>query len=684
MIKRITTRIQTTAILQRDIIQILFIIAITFIAHGLFLPWLGFYGDDWGFLWLSYQAKTPELLITKSRFFLPELFSLISSFLPALPITWHLFYLIIFFLSVVNNWILQRMLWRGDTRKIMLISLLYALYPGALMSMQPVTYWFLFFQCNLLFISFWMMLKSLESAKLNWFFAAGSLLLSSFNLALTEYYYFLDLLRIPILYFYFQRSTENANFPKKMILKQYLPYFFVFMVFSIIRFFNQSRLSGYYRVDTGTLLSNPGQTLSYLASRVLTDIPKNGLTAWVAPILDAQLYENSGRISIMLFSAVSLLSAGLIFFFTLGIAEKKNHNRQDSLEMILFGLAGVILSNIPFWLGNLNVDVGVGVFSRFSIPAAFSSAFLLYGLVDYFIQDTRWASALFSVIGALAIMMHLLTGNLFRKEWEQQNRFYWELAWRMPGITSGSTILSNVTPVWMVTENTLSAAINWIYMDEEPPVETIDYYLYYDLDKFLSEVPQERNIKFVRRHYAGVFSGDSSNVMVIFHQPPACLQVVNATWDRFNVDIPLHLREIAQRYPLDLVLPEGKAEQSLASKPIFLNETRNNFCYYFQKGSLAAQQADWDTAIVLWQEAQHFGFRPNQAAERIPFIQAFARTGQYDRAFELSTEMLKISKSYQPMVCSFWQEMVREGGLNAARVDKHTREDLNCDYNSLQ
>ncbi len=667
-----------------DTAQVLFLFLISLIAHGLFIPWLGFYGDDWGFLWLSYQAKTPELLITKSRFFLPELYSLLSGFLPALPLPWHLFHLGMFVLSVINNWILQKMLWRGEPGKAVLISLLYVLYPGALMSMQPLTYWVYFFQFNLLFISFWLMLKSIESGKHKWLFTAISLILSAFNLALTEYLYFLDLLRVPILYFYILRNGTDAGSRKKNILKQYLPYLLVFMVISIIRLFNQSQLSGYYRVDTGTLLSNPVQTLIYLASRALTDIPRNGLTAWVQPILDAQLYENSGRISIMLFSAVSLLSAGLLFLFTFRSAEKKDHKQQDSFKIILFGLAGVVLSNIPFWLGNLHVDVGVGVFSRFSIPVAFSSAFLLYGLMDYFIKDTRWVSVLFSLIGALSIMMHLLTGNLFRKEWEHQNRFYWELAWRMPDITAGTTILSNVTPVWMVTENTLSAAINWIYMDEEPPVATIDYYLYYDLDKFLSEVPEEKDTRFVRGHYAGVFSGDSSNVMVIFHQPPACLEVVNATWDRYNLDIPLHLRDTAQRYPLDLILPEGKAEESLSSKPIFLAETRNNFCYYFQKGSLAAQQADWGSAVALWQEAQQRGFRPNHAAERIPFMQAFARTGQYEKAFDLSMEMLKISISYQPMVCSFWQEMLREGGLDAARVNQHALNDLYCDFNSLQ
>jgi len=110
MVKRFSLQRFDSTFFERGAVQILFLVIIAIIAHGLFTPWLGFYGDDWGFLWLSYQAETPELLITKSRFFLPELYALLSKLLPPHPLAWHLFHLSMFILSVINNWILQKML----------------------------------------------------------------------------------------------------------------------------------------------------------------------------------------------------------------------------------------------------------------------------------------------------------------------------------------------------------------------------------------------------------------------------------------------------------------------------------------------------------------------------------------------------------------------------------------------
>jgi len=159
------------------------------------------------------------------------------------------------------------------------------------MSIQPLTYWVYFFQFNLLFGSFWLMLKSLHGGKRAWIFNASSLLLSAFNLALTEYLYFLELLRIPILFFYNRGDGNEGLRNKAFIWKKYWPYLLVFVAISVIRLFNQSQLSGYYRVNTKELLANPFQTLLYFMSRVLTDIPKNGLTGWVQPILDAHLSE---------------------------------------------------------------------------------------------------------------------------------------------------------------------------------------------------------------------------------------------------------------------------------------------------------------------------------------------------------------------------------------------------------
>jgi len=48
---------------------------------------------------------------------------------------------------------------------------------------------------------------------------------------------------------------------------------------------------------------------------------------------------------------------------------------------------------------------------------------------------------------------------------------------------------------------------------------------------------------------------------------------------------------------------------------------------------------------------------PNDASERLPFIEAYAMTGQWDKALQYSTLTVEVSELYQPMLCALWQRI---------------------------
>lgn len=664
---------------SRDSFQVGFLFFITLISHGLFIPWLGLYGDDWGFLWLSYMARRPELLITDSRFLLPELYSLVAGILPPIPVYWHVFFFLMFFLNVYFLWLLLRTIWPDDKKTRIWVSLLYALYPGALTSLQPVTFWWIYFQFNLLFVSFILMLKSQLVSQRRFLLIFLSTLTMIGALMFSEYIFFMELVRLPIIFLFMRFRNEERVKAFSRSLKTYVPYLLTYAVLVVIRIFNQRQLSTYYRVDADQFISRPLDALFYFISRIFIDTGKNGLAAWIKPLFDPPMYENSGLYSLLLFISISVLTMLIVMLVSFALSRKGNHLPEKSWLLIGLGVWGVILGNLPFWLGNLEIDVGVGIFSRFSIPAVFGSAFLVYGLLTFLAKKPRLCAVLFSLICGLGMLMHLLTGNLFRKEWEFQNRLYWEMTWRMPGIKPGMTFLSNVTPLWMVSENTLSAASNWIYMNEEPPVRYIDYYLYYDMEKFANEIPEEPDQEFILGHYSGIHKGNSSNIMVINHNPPACFMVVNNRWDLYNPDIPVHLRELAVKYPTDLIDPNGRAEESLRQNPIFQEENRSNICYYFHKASLAAEAEDWQKVLNLWDEANGQGLSPKFASEYVPFMQAFAHLGQYDQSFQMSRDVIDFFKFYQPMICDFWREMIKEGQMDNNLIMDFANNDLQCE-----
>ncbi len=177
--------------------QIAFLLLISLLAHGLFIPWLGLYGDDWSLLWLSYKAGSTDLFFPTNRFLFPYIYSFFSFFLDPNIRQWHILFFLIRFFSVVNLWILLRTLWPNKKQVRIWVSLLFALYPGSLIIYQPITFWTIYLQFSILLISLWTMLAAVNTKKnIRWLYFLMSICFAYLNLVLLEYLYFLELLRL--------------------------------------------------------------------------------------------------------------------------------------------------------------------------------------------------------------------------------------------------------------------------------------------------------------------------------------------------------------------------------------------------------------------------------------------------------------------------------------------------------
>ena len=151
------------------------------------------------------------------------------------------------------------------------------------------------------------------------------------------------------------------------------------------------------------------------------------------------------------------------------------------------------------------------------------------------------------------------------------------------------------------------------------------------------------------------FIGKSTDSLIINYEPQLgqCLWVITPE----NADIPIVpgiLKDISPLTNLRLI------EQSDSPPPflqtIFPNQP-DDWCTYYQRGSLAHQFKDWDKTIALWQEADKKGFRPTNGLEYLPFIDAYAQTGNWNQAFELTRTSNKISKGMDQVLCDTWARL---------------------------
>jgi hypothetical protein len=73
---------------------------------------------------------------------------------------------------------------------------------------------------------------------------------------------------------------------------------------------------------------------------------------------------------------------------------------------------------------------------------------------------------------------------------------------------------------------------------------------------------------------------------------------------------------------------------------------------------------------------------PNDAMERVPFIEGYAQMSRWEDAATQSKAMLTISPLYNDVLCALWQRIDRETPDSASKsaADQEIGSLLNCEF----
>jgi hypothetical protein len=93
---------------------------------------------------------------------------------------------------------------------------------------------------------------------------------------------------------------------------------------------------------------------------------------------------------------------------------------------------------------------------------------------------------------------------------------------------------------------------------------------------------------------------------------------------------------------------------------VFGREPDHTWCYTFLKADLARQNQQWDQILELWRQALAQQLRPNYGPEYLPFIEAFARNGEWQSALQLTKQANEKTDAMQPFLCNNWQRLLTE------------------------
>ncbi|HLO27514.1 MAG TPA: hypothetical protein VK249_00170, partial [Anaerolineales bacterium] len=172
-----------------------------------------------------------------------------------------------------------------------------------------------------------------------------------------------------------------------------------------------------------------------------------------------------------------------------------------------------------------------------------------------------------------------------------------------------------------------------------------------------------------------VFEGNTSDGIAVLHQEGAkCLRVLDQvyTYDRVLGDGRDVLLAVSNP---DRILADPNAP--LPDPEIFGPEPAHNWCYFFEKADLARQVKDWQTVLSLYKQAKGQGLAPEYGAEYVPFIEAYAQTGEWQKAYDMTLQAQDLTHELSRMLCANWLRFGQDPSADM-KVINQLKRSLSC------
>jgi hypothetical protein len=626
------------------------------LAYGLLTPWMGFYWDDWVFVWLLDYNGPAEL----ARSFLPydplvsPFFFLTSSIFGTNAFAWQVFGLAVRVLvSLAAYWTFNQ-IWPRHSRKVIWAAFFFLVYPGY--SQQ----WVAFTHANQEWISFGFFILSLgltarslrgDSSK-KW--TVYALLAQTVGLVTTEYFLGMEFLRPVIIWFALDRYPSIRRFTGTLRhwAGGYLP---IWLIAGLGQYlYHNSNLYGGHSFSGGMSVNGYANLLVSMLRDVIPTLRVAAFEAWTRTfgLIATSLASLTDWLTLGLILAAF---AGLVFYFhSLQVADDRNEDRDSwAVQAIVLGVVGILGGRIPSWLAGLPLVLRFD-WDRLLISVLFGASLLAAGLIDYLFKDGRRKEVFISLMIALAIGMQFNQANTFRRDWQNQKSFFWQLAWRAPALKPGTALVTDELPLQYVADLQLSAPLNLIYAAE---ASELSYILLYTnnrlggplLPKLSPGLPMEGQYRTVK------FKSTTSNIVMIYLPGDGCLHLVDPQY-MSREDLPGLPQNLANNIDISNISQVERNGDNMAEPSrYFGTEPERNWCYYFEKAELARQYNDWEEVIVNYESASSAGYTALQPVEYLVFIEAFARQENIAKAGQLTNRVISQDRKLCKSLLTTWE-----------------------------
>ena len=677
------------------------------LCYGLYLSWMGFYWDDWPISWLSYVSDSESIKWFQFQRPLSGWVLYIGSkLLGQVPLYWQIFTFFLRFISSIAVWWLVKAIWPEKTNGAFVIAALFLVFPGfsqqfVSVNSAPHLVAMILFICSLALMVVAERKSSAKQIREKWIITGLSIGSGLLAMLTTDYFYGLELLRPLILWF---AADEKRRSPRYLV-KTWPPYLLL-LVSGIIWRSYMSQFGAYPLSLLDHFREAPVQTVVTLGQTIIRDLVTATWGTWVR-IFTTTPAKFGVSVSLYFWFLI-ILVAGATFALLMLRTREKTGNKW-AWHCILLGLLALLTGGISFWVPGLALKFTFPS-DRLMLPMMLGSVLVVVGLVKLVILGAWGRALIFSTLIGLAVGSQFLSALGYRVDWDNQVRFVNQLAWRVPGLRSGTTLISEELPFTYETDNSFTAAINWIYApamvvdpdyyDWEYKIESfaaLPYMLRY-LDLRLGwQLPYlEESAEYVAPFRFFQFRGSSAQVLLLYFEQGACLRVFDPIYDEGHPDLlnsayykgrpdleaPSNFHELtAYALPYsdpNLILSDPGHSPQLPEE-ILGPEIAHDWCYYFEKAELARQNGDWSQVVKLGDKAfSEFGI-PDAVSELPVFIEAYAITGNLEKAIDLANEAIKVEPRMDIILCKTWGRVANAIGEGNRVLIAEQLNALNCE-----
>ncbi len=674
-------RIQSTLqrILSQEKFTPLAFLVIAFIGFGLLANRLGFYQDDWPYIFYAFNKGIPNLtqeLYYDSRPNAAWLYIFMFNLLGFKPIAWHLAAVIFRWLTATFLWYLLRRIWPTHKKQATFAIYLFIIHPFFLIqpyAVNSILYWagFLFFSASL-----WIMARNVIESKYRIPLTALAVLLEAVHLFTSEYFVGMVMARPLILYWILSSLDLPIRERIKTTVKQWIPYLGALAAYVIWRMFL------YVPPPIGdrnspevlfALFSKPLPTIAYLIRTALQDSVIIAFTSWYRTLVP-ELFAFSSIFSWFVIT-VSIFTFIAVFIHLNQLADKEEHKNWLAQPLTL-GLLLLLFGMAPIWLIGQDIVTHKNQFagSRFGIGSTLGAALILAVLIDRLI-DSRKKIAVISACVALAISMHLTNEKDFAYSWEKQERFAQQLIWRAPKIEADAALVTDEEILGYMGGYSVAYSIITTYQPGDVQTPPYWYFPFYytnpNVKDFLAGVPLEDS------KLTMDFKGNSNKMILFTFNPEMqrCLWVLSPEDTNLRL-VSTDMRQLSAGSDINLIQQgEGNPPERIYGK-----QNTETWCYYFEKADLARQFNQWDEIVRLWEESQAIGERADNGFEIIPFIEGYGHLEDWEQVKALTKSAKRITAGLEPSLCSALDRLMQSAPASQQRDEaiQNLKDDLKC------